>query len=70
MSIAKLIRCVAVALVVMLASPVGIAAAIEAPVVPAGPPPADPEPDPGRPMHQVEDCTKTVLTNTVDPREL
>lgn len=70
MSIAKLIRCVAVALVVMLASPVGIAAAIEAPVVPAGPPPADPEPDPGRPMHQVEDCTKTVLTNTIDPREL
>ncbi|MEX3656833.1 S8 family serine peptidase, partial [Mycolicibacterium fortuitum] len=66
----RLLRFAAVMAVVTMAATPAVATAIEAPVVPPGPPPADGDPDPGKMMHQVEDCTQTTLIPGTDVREL
>lgn len=66
----RLLRFAAVMAVVTMAATPAVATAIEAPVVPPGPPPADGEPDPGKMMHQVEECTQTTLIPGTDVREL
>jgi membrane-anchored mycosin MYCP len=48
----------------------GAAGAIEPPVVPAGPPPADPPPGPDAPMRQIAPCTQTGVLPGSDLREL
>lgn len=69
-ALTKLVRFAAVTAAISMVATPAVAAAIDAPVVPPGPPPADGAPDPGQLMHQVEECTQTTLIPGSDIREL
>lgn len=55
---------------ILLGTSSGVALALDPPVVPSGPPPADPEPAPDEPMKQIAGCVQTTALPGSDFREL
>lgn len=70
MSIKRTAALVAALTVVAASGGVGLAEAVEPPVVPPGPAPPDPPPGPVEPMRQVAGCTQTGVIPGSDLREL
>ncbi|MCW2687533.1 MAG: type secretion-associated serine protease mycosin, partial [Mycobacterium sp.] len=64
----RLAACAAVA--ALMASSAGVAGALDPPVVPPGPAPADPAPGPDQPMHQIAGCVQTGVLQGSDFREM
>lgn len=73
MTVGRLCRSLAavgLAMTVVGVSSTGAAWAVDPPVVPPGPAPADPEPGPDQPMKQVAGCVQTAVMPGSDFREL